>query len=199
LAGRLRKERPRGLYVVTIGFIWSAVFAVIGIASGSLLFNHQTLIWGLSSGLFGAASNLIFIHVLRHMHVGVAATIYRLNLAPAALFAFLFLNEDATPFKLLGITAAIGAVLLFLPKRSPDHQAHIARGYFLLIIIANLLRAGMGITYKIGMTSGANRNAFLVLNGLAWMISGLIYFFTNEGCTTPNPKKPFSMGLGPGR
>lgn len=193
-----RKERPRGLYVVMIGFVWGLVFAVTGWTAGGLRFDQPALVWGLASGLFGAASNLIFIRTLTHMNIGVAATIYRLNLAPAALFAFLFMGEDASPLKLLGIMAAIGAMLLFLPERSEDHPNRIARGYFWLMILASVLRAGMGVTYKIGISAGSDRNAFLVLNGLAWMLGGIGYYLTTEGRTPAHPKKTILYGLASG-
>lgn len=193
-----RKTRSRGLYVGLIGLVWCVVFGLAGMAGRGLSFDRATLVYGLASGAFGAASNLILIHSLTHLNVGICATIYRLNLAPATLIAFLFLGETVTTFKVLGIAAAVLAVLLLLPGRKAAGHLADKKGYVLLVVVANVLRAGMGLTYKVGISGGADRDSFLALNGLVWLAAGVLYYLVQERKTPHSPAKTLSYGIGSG-
>ena len=121
----------------------------------------------------------------RH-EAGVCSTIYRLNLAMAAALAFILLGEEVSVSKILGIACAIIAVFLFFPKKEKKETSKSSPcpngGTLALIIVicASLLRAGMGVTYKHGLTLGAEMNGILAINGLMWMIGGVFYMLTKE-------------------
>lgn len=46
---------------------------------------------------------------------------------------------------------------------------------FMLLVLAALLRAAMGITYKLGMNAGAALYPFLMVNGWMWAVCGVVY------------------------
>jgi uncharacterized membrane protein len=44
-----------------------------------------------------------------------------------------------------------------------------------LVVVAALLRAGMGVSYKWGLSAGCEPFLILVLNGILWVCGGLAY------------------------
>ena len=170
----IRKGRPVGIYMALIGVVWTGVFAVAAGGDRVLHPDHATLAWGLISGVLSALANILLIEAMGRHEVGECATIYRLNLAPAAIMAFVFLGESASALKLLGIGAAVVAVvLLFSPDSRGTHSG--GRLWLAMIVMASLLRASMGIAYKFGANAGGDYQVILALNGAVWIISGLIY------------------------
>jgi drug/metabolite transporter (DMT)-like permease len=71
---------------------------------------------------------ILLIEGMRRYEVGVCSTIYRLNLAPAAVLAFVFLGEEATAGKILAVIAAVGAVLMFFEPLQAKALASSRRG-----------------------------------------------------------------------
>lgn len=173
-----RKSRSRGAYVLIIGLVWTLAF--------SLFFKLDftcwriTLLWGTVSGLFSVAANILLIEGMSHNDAGICATIYRLNLVFVALGAFILLGETVTFMKLLGISFAIAAILMFfLDTRHGGHTNKAKLGFY-LVGIAALLRAGMGLSYKYAFMEGADRNSLLVINGILWIIGGAVYTIYRE-------------------
>ncbi|MDD2710159.1 MAG: EamA family transporter [Verrucomicrobiae bacterium] len=174
-----RKPRSIGIYVALVGLIWTAVFTFKASPSSFEHLQPATLWWGIAAGVFSVVSNILLIEAMRHHEAGICATIYRLNLAPAAILAFIFLGEQVSMWKVLGILAAAGSVLLFfLPNHST--KTHVRHSLPMALVAASLLRAGMGISYKVGISSGADASQFLAINGVLWLVGGLIYAFWLE-------------------
>lgn len=192
-----RKQRPVGSYLALIGLIWAGVFTALAAPHTFFHTNEMTLRSGLISGLFSALANILLIEAMARCEVGICSTIYRLNLVPAVILAFWFLGETLSLSKLLGIGSAIGAVLLFF--RSSGHPAlpYHVRGLW-LVMIASLLRAGMGIAYKWGLSSGANPYQLLSINGVVWLISGLFYYWMVERNKVKLTHKTWGYGLSSG-
>lgn len=163
-----------GLYMAIVGVVWTVVFAVILAVKGGGVFSGEALKWGLLSGLFSALANIMLIEVMSVREVGVCSTIYRLNLAPAAILAFIFLGEPVTVYKILGIVSAVVAVMLF----SGMGFGNLLTKFDVLhwvVAAAAILRALMGISYKYGLSEGAGAYEILTLNGLVWVVVGLLY------------------------
>lgn len=141
--------------------------------------SSTTLLWGGISGLFGVAANLLLVQTMKQMEMGICATVYRMNLIPAAILAILFFNEELSLSKLTGLIAAVLAVLLFFGRTD---KAGTSAGIFpwCMLILACMFRAGMGLTYKWGMVEGASLYGLLCINGLVWIVGGLIYWLSLE-------------------
>ncbi|MBF0244155.1 MAG: EamA family transporter [Planctomycetes bacterium] len=172
------KRSPVGPYILVIGLLWAAIFGVLMYLYESGL-NYNTVLWGAISGTFGVTANLLLVQTMKQMEMGICATVYRMNLIPAAIVAVLFLNEDLSLWKLAGLVAAVLAVLLFF-KRTDKAGASAGVLPWCMLILACFLRAGMGLTYKWGMIEGASLYGLLCINGLAWILGGLIYWFGLE-------------------
>lgn len=192
-----RKRRPVGIYVAIIGLVWAAVFAALGQPAALAATWRVTLFWGVLSGGLGVLANLLFIQTLSRHEVGTCATIYRLNLAPAAILAVVLLAETVSWAKVGGVSAAVVAVLLFSNGIPRQETFHLGRG-FGLVVSASLLRAGMGVTYKCGLVDGADPYWLLTLNGLLWLAGGLVYhaFFVKE--RVPLTRETWWYGAGSG-
>lgn len=189
------KGSSLGPYIFIIGAIWTLFFGVLAGPQNILGMTAISLKWGLLSGLFSILANIMLIEAMGRQEVGICATIYRLNLAPAAIFAIAFMGEAFSLWKLLGILAAILAVILFSYSsgKAPRTKQNLAGIWF--IIGASLLRAGMGITYKYGLNNGADMLMILMLNGVMWMICGLLYFIFLEKHGAKNSLDSFSFGI----
>jgi len=190
-----RKQRSRGIYVAVIGMVWASVFMITAKKFGCSENFNITLMWGLISGLFSVIANIMLIESMTSSEVGICATIYRLNLVPAALFAFIFLKENISLWKIIGILCALVSVLAFTP--ASEHRYNIKNKYsgFFLVIVAGLLRAGMGLSYKYGLSQGADKYYLLAINGGIWIIGGLTYLIIKERKSLYMLKKPFTYGI----
>jgi uncharacterized membrane protein len=168
-----RRNEAVGLYMAVIGIVWASICTSAVFYRGELFLGQETLKWGLISGLLSAFANILLIESMAKNEVGVCSTIYRLNLAPAAILAFIFLDEPVTSFKLLGIGAALIGVLALSDLRL--NKSSVKTGIIRWIIVAALLRALMGIAYKYGLSMGGNALEVLAINAIMWVVAGLAY------------------------
>ena len=173
-----KRSRAIGTYIAAVGVVWIVVFGLVGKATGSLANTSSTWLWGIVSGGFGAIANLLLVESMRKMDVGTCATIYRLNLVPAVVLAIIFLGEPPQWTTLAGILTAAGAVLAMQDQPSDFwSRAPVAwRNIPWLMVLACFLRAGMGVSYKAGIQTGATPCMLLAINGGMWVICGLGWF-----------------------
>ena len=114
----------RGQYIAIVGMVWAVTFAAAAVFAGHRQVTAAAVKWGLLAGVFSVVGNYLLIAGLRHLDASVGATIYRLNLVLAALMAIFFLGEGLTWKKIIGLSLAGVAVLLFAEKpRSGDVSA----------------------------------------------------------------------------
>lgn len=179
-----RKPRSRGLFVLVIGLAWSLASLFLPDLRGASW--QTTIIWGLISGFFSVVGNLLLIEAMGKQSAGLCSTIYRLNLALVVPGAWILFKENNTLLQFFGIAAAFAAVLFFLPgsKNSAGTSPRDARLGLILVIIAAILRAGMGLSYKYGFNLGASANGVNLVNGICWIIGGGIYFILRERTNT---------------
>lgn len=179
---KLFADRPmsRGVFFSIIGVILSLlmVFAVDFKAAEANLTN--TLIWGCAAGFFSIVGNVLLIEAMEKLSAGICSTIYRLNLIFVVPGAMLFFGERLTPMQLAGVTAAVLAIVLFsFSAMSGDKKSSVTG--MVLIVTASLLRAGMGLSYKQSFLCGVEEPALVFINGLFWVVGGLIYALLKDG------------------
>lgn len=173
-----RKPRSRGLFVFVIGIAWAITSLFLPDLKGASW--QTTIIWGVISGLFSVVGNLLLIEAMGKQSAGLCSTIYRLNLALVVPGAWILFKETNTLLQALGIGLAFAAVLFFLPGSKSSEKNPDARLGLILVIIAAVLRAGMGLSYKYGFNLGASANGVNLINSLCWIIGGMIYFLLRE-------------------
>lgn len=55
---------------------------------------QTTLFWGCASGFLSVSANILLIEAMGIQSAGICSTVYRLNLGPAVLGAWLLLEEE---------------------------------------------------------------------------------------------------------
>ncbi len=181
----------RGQYLSIVGIVWMLVFTLIALMTGGSTITRNALFWGLIAGGFSISSNYLLVWSLRHLDASIGATIYRLNLILVVIIAVFWLDETLTLLKIIGLSFAGAAILLFSGKSSFGPKNKLKIQAFVLAFFASALRAGMGITYKLAaidfhdlpVDERAVQNYwFIAVQGLIWFIAGLFISirFENE-------------------
>ena len=172
-AGGARSSR--GGFVAVVGFFWFLALVWLPKNPDSSL--ALTLGWGAVSGFFSLVANILLIEAMGRQSAGLCSTIYRLNMVFVVLGAFLLLDESVSLFQAVGIGLALVAILAFLP----DGRAAGARPTgFYLALLAAVLRAGMGLSYRHAFLQGADKNGVVLINSLFWIVGGLLYAWKRE-------------------
>ncbi len=190
-----RSRGAVGIYMAVMGVVSTLIFTAVLFFTGGSLLDKEAAVWGLVSGFFAVVGNILLVEVMAVRQVGICATIYRLNLAPAAMLAFIFLDEPVTASKVLGISAAVVAVLLLSGIKFGNFFENIDAVLW-VVVIAAILRAFMGIAYKQGLSAGAGGIQLLVFNGIIRFVMGLVYAVLFEKKAAPKRALPYGVGSG---
>ena len=182
------KNRGNGFFVSVVGVVWLVVALIPALLGQAPADWRATIIWGCISGFFSLAGNIMMLDAMRSLDVGVCSTIYRLNLVPVTVGAALILNENITPIQYAGIAAACLAILAFIPRNQSEVKRKLGWA-FIVMIIASLLRAGMGLSYRYGFLHGASEKYVVVINSLFWIFGGVLYAFWRERHLMPYNKQ----------
>ena len=172
------KSTKRGVLIFWIGVIMS--LALFRLPPEGI--NYQaTIFYGLLSGFFSVTANILLIDGMRHQSAGFSSLIYRLNLIPTVLAGVIILNESLKTIQWCGIACALIAIVIFgIADSKINTWSKAAKTGLIMVIIAALLRAAMGITYKYGFLHGADRIYVPWLNGICWVIGGILYALLRE-------------------
>ncbi|MBR2356974.1 MAG: EamA family transporter [Lentisphaeria bacterium] len=182
------KNRGNGFFVSVVGVVWLVVALIPALLGQAPADWRATIIWGCISGFFSLAGNIMMLDAMRSLDVGVCSTIYRLNLVPVTVGAALILNENITPIQYAGIAAACLAILAFIPRNQSEVKRKLGWA-FIVMIIASLLRSGMGLSYRYGFLHGASEKYVVVINSLFWIFGGVLYAFWRERHLMPYNKQ----------
>ena len=178
-----RRERSRGIFIFAVGIFFTGVL---------MLFLRDwwgqswkaTLLWGTICGFCSVVGNVFLIESMSRLSAGLCSTVYRLNLALVVPLAVLAFGESPVWYQWIGVALALLAVLAFMPvgEKSPAGR----RSDYAMLLFAMALRAGMGIAYKYAFDyAHAAKNGVQIVNGLAWVVCGLVYYFWRERKTFP--------------
>jgi len=180
-----RKDRSRGTYVFGIGVVWCVLQTVTLAVSGeSLVVDTPSIRYGLFAGLCLTLSNLLLLESFTHINISLGSTVYRLNTIGVVVMAFLFLGEDLSVLKLLGVGLGIVAVgLLYKPNSkvvTTEKNDHFLP-FFLIAVAASLFRAGYGVITRGGILNQADPQTILLICALCWVFGGFLYARLREG------------------
>ncbi|MHB9025896.1 MAG: EamA family transporter [Armatimonadota bacterium] len=171
-----RSRQSLGLFLAGIGIVWTVVFGTLLFTStGAVTWMHWPISVG--AGVVSFLANVLFVRSYRILPAGTGATIYRLNLVVVALLSFLWLGEPATLWKMIGITLGAAAVLTLgrTDKNGDSTAARMTSLGITALLAACLLRALMGIFYKLAGLNGIPTYELLAINGAVWGLGGLLY------------------------
>lgn len=174
-------DRSRGMLVLGIGVVWTALQLALFTARGlPLRFDAPTLAFGLSAGALLVGSNLLLLESLAHVDLSLGSTIYRLNTLGVVVLSYLFLGERIGAAKAWGIALGVAAVLLL--SRRPARHARSARDALFLaaVVAAALLRACYGVTTRRAMLEEVEPAPLLLLVSSCWIVGGAAYAAVKE-------------------
>jgi drug/metabolite transporter (DMT)-like permease len=174
-------SRSRGMLVLGIGVVWSALNLATAVVRGEpLSLDPVTARYGVAAGALLVVSNLLLLESLARVDLSLGSTIYRLNTVGVVALSWLLLGERIGAAKAAGVTVGVAAVLLL--SHRPARHAHGARdGLFVLaVVVASLLRAAYGVTTRQAMLSGASRPVLLLLVSATWILGGALYALLRE-------------------
>lgn len=180
LVFKLYADRMRSLggFMTVIGLIGAiSVLLISPLSQGNL---QMTLIWGCIGGFFSFTGNVLLINSMKHQSAGLCSTMYRLNMIFVILGAFFLLHENVSHYQWIGIFFAIVAILAFIPYKDILMPGSVNLLGFIMAFAACLLRAGMGLSYKYGISQGADKNAVVLITELAWLFGGPVYILCKE-------------------
>ena len=174
-----RKERSRGLFMMTIGIIGTLVMLTFPDKTGANW--HQTLLWGIACGIFSAVGNMMLIESMTTLSAGICSTIYRLNLALVVPCSVFLLNESLNCKQIIGVVLAIAAVIAFLPlQKNAAKERKKMLFPLIMIITASIFRAGLGLSCKYGPMQGASVNGINLIIEIMWIFCGIGYYLIKE-------------------
>ncbi len=188
-----RRHDSTGSYLAIIGLAMVGVFAFC-LPSPDCLLDPTTLFWGIIASFFSISANVLLVKALAKEDVGICSTIYRLNLVPAAFLAFILFKEPATVPRLAAIAVGIAAIWLFSWPSGKAQSKIVFSLPICMMALASLLRAGMGLSYKAGLLNGAHEYGLLVINGLVWVIGGIVCHFAVDQKKWRIPKATLGFG-----
>lgn len=168
--------QPLGRFVTGAGLVWAVVFGGAMLAAGG---TTGLVHWPISvaAGVASVLANLLFIGSFRVVPAGTGSTVYRLNLVVVAVMGVAVLAEAVTVWKVVGVClGGLSIVLLRNGRRDGAHQA--GRHYALAmtaLVVACVLRAAMGILYKLASTHGIPKFQMLAVSGVCWVVGGLAF------------------------
>lgn len=178
-----QKPRSRGFFVMVIGIVWGIFACFLPDKCGEAGWG-PVIVWGIISGLFSVAGNILLIESMSYQSAGICSTIYRLNLALVVPGAAILYHEVHPWYQYIGIAFALLAVLLFLPtkaERAGDSNHDKKMLGLVLVIIASVLRAGMGLSYEYAFDyAGATPNGVNLINSFCWVLGGPVYWLFRE-------------------
>ena len=175
---KLFADRPmsRGIFFSLIGVILAVVMAPFAVWQ----FSGTAFFWACAASLFSIVGNVLLIEAMGHLSAGICSTVYRLNLIFVVPGAMLIFGERLSPPQLWGVLAAVAAITLFSWSTLKSRKKASLFG-MVLIVSASLLRAGMGLAYKQALICLMDEFALVCINGLFWVVGGIIYARLKDG------------------
>jgi uncharacterized membrane protein len=143
--------------------IFTPVAILIAFATGTLVWTPPML-WGALAGLFTFVGSYSFSRSLIGGVVSINAPLFRLNFMVTAALAFIFLDEQLTLAKVVGLVAALAAAWLLVGGGAPaDALANArARRSVLLALAATVTYGCANFCQKLGLMQGVAPVTMLV-------------------------------------
>ena len=165
--------------IVVFFFAWLMVF-VVGAQSGISDIGSKTLIFLILSGVATGASWLCYFRALKYGDVNRVTPIDKSGTILSMLFAFLFLHEEITCFKVICMALIGCGTYLMIEKHEVTKQESGRRDWLLWAALSAVFAALTSVLGKIGISDidaalGTAIRTFVVLI-MAWVV----VFATNE-------------------
>jgi len=181
---RRQDSAHAGRFVAGVGVLWTLVFTLAFVIIGQKA-HWQGWVYAVLSGIMSAVANLLLIDSLARVEVGVGSTIYRLNLIWVIVLSVLFLNESLTLAKLIAVFLGVTAIALLSASVGTLSFRTLLGTGLRWLLLASLLRALMGIFYKLALSAGMGLLELLMVSGACWVVVGMASAWSTREGTVP--------------
>ena len=176
--------------VRTIVVLLMSVMMVLIVGSGSTItqISAKTWIFLVLSGLATGASWLCYFRALRTGDVNKVVPVDKSSTILAMLLALIFLHEDISVPKFIGLAAVACGIFLMIEKKEQSGEQPHGSGWLIFAILSAVFAALTSILGKIGIDGvesnlgTAIRTAVVLV--MAWLIV-LVTGKTHEVCNIP--------------
>ncbi len=159
---------------------FSFMASVMLMSGGTYFFQHHhepdivfLFIVALVNSVCFLVATVSHIEALKYVPANIAYTIIRLNVVVVAVFSIVYFKEHISVFQALGLTAAVGAMILLTTQMSTDmKQTGYQRQGVVFIVLALLGGAVASISSKFAAMQ-VDKLAFMALSYLMGMIGSL--------------------------
>lgn len=163
---------PIGSYLLIQAPFYTLAIFVIALIFNSIKVSRMDILYGFIGAIFSFSAFTIMLHSLTRGFASVNYAIFRLSFVFSSIAAFLFLNESLSSGKILGLSLATLAVLIFF--YSPGQHAASKRP-LILAICAMIIGSCFQLTLKLATRVFSSSPSFLFLMSLFFALLVVIY------------------------
>jgi len=173
---------------------------LFGLLTGTLV-PGAAMLWGMGAGLLIWIALYNFARSLATGAVSTNAAIFRLSFALTAALAVWLLDEPATPWKLGGLAAALGAVWLLLAAPVDGDARSRRSGHSSLsrVLLATVAMAIVNLFYKLGALAGGSPATVLAGQATVFVSLATVFAWMTDRGLRPVPAAwrhaPVAAGL----
>lgn len=190
-------KSEKGIYIFY--FLSAVSGALVALAltkiNGGIVFSVKDVFYGIIAGILAFAAYLMFLISLSGPDTSIYVTVYRLNIVPAVIIAFVIFQEKADIQRLIAIVLCIaGVMVFFIEKRSKKSANH---RYLIISAGGCILAAMLNVFNKMAVLAGCFPFALLFWRfSTVALVSGIIVIISTENnLSIKNLHKPALSGL----
>ncbi len=173
---------PIGSYLLIQAPFFTVAILVITLISTGIKVGSMDILYGFIGAVFSFSAFTIMLHSLTRGHASINYAIFRLSFVFSSVVAFKFLNESLSLGKVLGLTLATLAVLIFF--YSPGQHAALKRP-LILALCAMIIGSCFQLTLKLATRVFSSSPSFLFLMSLFFALLVIIYNIIFGGFKIP--------------
>ena len=174
--------------IVVLVFSWLMVF-LTGSQNQIAMIDGTTLLFLILSGMATGASWLCYFKALQLGDINKVVPIDKSSTVLAILLAFVFLHEDVSLLKAVGVVCiAVGTFLMIEKKKSDSKQIKGER--WLLYAVGSAVFASLtAILGKIGIAGVESNLGTAIRTGVVLLMAWVMVFVTGKQHTLPDTSK----------
>lgn len=165
--------------IVVLVFSWLMVW-ITGAQHGIGSISAKTLCFLILSGLATGASWLCYFKALQNGNINVVVPVDKSSIILTILFAFLFLGEKITGWKLAGIAAIAAGTFLMIQKKERAEEQKEGKGWFFYAVLSTVFASLTSILGKIGVTGVDSNLGTAIRTIVVLLMAWLVVFVTGK-------------------
>ena len=171
--------------IVVLVFSWLMVF-VVGSQNQVGSIESKTLVFLILSGLATGASWLCYFKALQLGNINKVVPIDKSSTILTILLAFLFLHEEISIPKAIGVVVIATGTFLMIEKKDTDPQQIKGNGWLLYAVGSAVFASLTAILGKIGISGVESNLGTAIRTGVVLVMAWVMVFATGKQHTIRN-------------